>query len=100
MLYARMVEAKDAVAMGLADELAPKGGAEAAAREKAKALAAMPPYAFAAAKRQLWLAPQSLEAALEAEALAQAACFTTAEFVEGRAAFRDRRPPNFRRPAS
>jgi enoyl-CoA hydratase/carnithine racemase len=92
-----MVEAKDAVGIGLADELAPKGGAEARARERAAALAAMPSYAFAAAKRQLWLAPQSLEAALEAEALAQAACFTTADFAEGRAAFRDKRSPDFRR---
>jgi 2-(1,2-epoxy-1,2-dihydrophenyl)acetyl-CoA isomerase len=100
LLYAKMVEAKEAVAVGLADELAPRGGAEALARERAKALAAMPPYAFAAAKRQLWLAPQSLEAALEAEALAQAACFTTADFAEGRAAFRDKRPPSFRRPAT
>jgi enoyl-CoA hydratase/carnithine racemase len=100
MLYARMVAAKDAVAMGLADEFSSKGAAEALARERAAALAAMPPYAFAAAKRQLWLAPQSLEAALEAEALAQAACFTTSEFAEGRAAFRDKRPPNFRRPTS
>jgi 2-(1,2-epoxy-1,2-dihydrophenyl)acetyl-CoA isomerase len=97
LLYARMVEAKDAVGIGLADELAPKGGAEARAGERAAALAAMPSYAFAAAKRQLWLAPQSLEAALEAEALAQAACFTTADFAEGRAAFRDKRSPDFRR---
>jgi enoyl-CoA hydratase/carnithine racemase len=100
LLYARMIEAKEAVAVGLADELAPRGGAEAQARERAKTLAAMPPYAFAAAKRQLWLAPQSLEAALEAEALAQAACFTTADFAEGRAAFRDKRQPSFRRPAT
>jgi enoyl-CoA hydratase/carnithine racemase len=100
LLYARMVEAKEAVALGLADELTPLGGAEAVARERAKALAAMPTYAFAAAKRQLWLAPQSLAAALESEALAQAACFTTGDFAEGRAAFRDRRPPSFRRPAS
>ena len=96
LLHARMVPARDAVDMGLADEIAPPGGAEEAARERARALAAMPPFAFAVAKRQLGLWPESLEAALEMEALGQAGCFGAAEFREGFAAFAEKRPPDFR----
>ena len=56
----------------------------------------MPPHAFAITKRQLGLWPTSLEGALEMEAMAQAACFSTSEFAEGRAAFGDKRTPVFR----
>ena len=63
---------------------------------RAQELAAMPPHAFSIAKRQLGLWPTSLEGALEMEAMAQAACFSTSEFPEGRAAFREKRAPNFR----
>ncbi len=96
LLYARMVKAKDAYDVGLADELVDDNEVEARAVECAQELAAMPPHAFAIAKRQLGLWPTSLEGALEMEAMAQAACFSTAEFAEGRAAFRDKRAPNFR----
>ena len=96
LLFARMVTAKDAVAIGLADHLAPKGEAVARAMEAACELAAMPPHAFGLAKRQLALAPLSFEAALEAEALAQSLSFLSAESAEGRAAFREKRAPKFR----
>ena len=75
LLHARMVKAAEAVKMGLADEIAPQGRAEETATERALALASMPPFAFALAKRQLGLWPGSLDAALEMEALAQAGCF-------------------------
>ncbi len=96
LLYAQMVKAKDAYDVGLADELVDDDEVEARAVECAQELAAMPPHAFAIAKRQLGLWPTSLEGALEMEAMAQAACFSTSEFAEGRAAFRDKRAPNFR----
>jgi enoyl-CoA hydratase/carnithine racemase len=87
LLFARMVKAEDAVAMGLADHLATALAGE---------LAAMPPHAFGLAKRQLALAPLSFEAALEAEAMAQSLCFVGDEAAEGRSAFREKRAPKFR----
>lgn len=97
LLYAKMVKAADAVKMGLTDELVPEGSAEEVAVERAQELAAMPPFAFAIAKRQLGLAPVSLDAALEMEALAQAGCFGADEFREGFTAFMEKRDPEFRR---
>ena len=97
LLFARNVPAAEAVAMGLADRLAAKGEAAALATKLALELAAMPPHAFALAKRQLALAPQSFEAALEQEAMAQSLCFLGEELTEGRAAFLEKRPPRFRR---
>ena len=96
LLFARMVAAKDAVAMGLADHLAPKGGAVTRATELARELAAMPPHAFGLAKRQLALAPLSFDAVLEAEAMAQSLCFLGEELTEGRKAFQEKRAPRFR----
>lgn len=97
LLYARMVKAPDAVKMGLADEMVPEGTATEVATERALELAAMPPFAFAVAKRQLGLWPGSLEGALEMEALAQAGCFGAGEFREGFVAFMEKRDPDFRR---
>ena len=59
-------------------------------------LAAMPPHAFGLVKRHLAMAPLSLESTLEMEAMAQSLGFSGPEFAEGRAAFADKRKPNFR----
>ena len=96
LLYAKLLKGKAAVEAGLADELVADGGAGARAVALAAELAAMPPHAFALAKRQLALQPASLDAALEMEAMGQALSFHTHEFAEGRAAFKEKRPPRFR----
>ncbi len=97
LLYARMYRGAEAYDAGLADEIVPEGEAEARALELAGELAAMPPHAFALAKRHLAMAPTSLETALELEVMAQSLAFTGPESEEGRAAFRDKRTPNFRK---
>ncbi len=95
LLYARMLKGAAALEAGLADEMVADGETDSRAVELAGELAAMPPYAYAIAKRQLGLFPTSLEAALEMEAMAQSACFTGSEFAEGRAAFLEKRSPDF-----
>jgi len=96
LLRARMLKGKDAVDFGLADELVPDGGAEARAIELAQELAEMPPHVFALTKRHLAMEPQTLEAALEMEALSQSLAFVGGELAEGRAAFAEKRKPKFR----
>ncbi len=97
LIYARAYKGKDALALGLADEITPDGGAEARAVGLATELADMPAFPFALAKRHLAMAPIALDAALELEAVSQAACFTSADHAEGRAAFVEKRAPKFRR---
>lgn len=96
LLYARMYKGQEAYEAGLADEIAAEGAAETRALELAGELAAMPPHAFALSKRHLAMAPATLEATLEMEAMAQSLAFNGPEFEEGRAAFRARRKPAFR----
>jgi 2-(1,2-epoxy-1,2-dihydrophenyl)acetyl-CoA isomerase len=96
LLYAEMRKGQDAVDVGLADELVSDGQAEARAVERAQALAAMPPHAFALTKRHLAMEPQSLEDALEMEAMSQSLAFASSELEEGRTAFLEKRKPNFR----
>jgi 2-(1,2-epoxy-1,2-dihydrophenyl)acetyl-CoA isomerase len=96
LLYARMYRGKEAYEAGLADEIAAEGAAETRALELAAELAAMPPHAFALCKRHLAMAPGTLEATLEMEAMAQSLAFNGPEFEEGRAAFRAKRKPAFR----
>ena len=97
LLYARTLKGAAALAAGLADELVGDDEVEARALRCATELARQPPFAFAMAKRQLGLWPVDLTAALEMEATAQSACFASAEFAEGRAAFADKRAPQFRK---
>ena len=96
LLYAKMLKGRDALEAGLADELVADGGAEARAVELAAELAAQPPHAFALTKRHLAMQPQTLEAALEMEAMAQSLSFVGPELAEGRAAFAEKRKPKFR----
>lgn len=96
LLYAEMRKGQDAVDVGLADELVSDGQAEARAIERAQVLAAMPPHAFALTKRHLAMEPQSLEEALEMEAMSQSLAFVGSELEEGRTAFLEKRKPDFR----
>jgi 2-(1,2-epoxy-1,2-dihydrophenyl)acetyl-CoA isomerase len=96
LLYARMLKGRAALEAGLADEVVADGGAAERAVALARELMAMPPHAFALAKRQLALQPATLDAALEMEAIGQALSQQTGEFAEGRTAFLEKRAPKFR----
>ena len=97
LLYAEMLKGQAAIDVGLADELVADGEAETRAIERAQALAKMPPHAFALTKRHLAMEPQTLEEALEMEAMSQSLAFVGSELEEGRSAFLEKRKPDFRK---
>lgn len=96
MLTGAPVTGEMAFQLGLADYVCEPGTALAEARAIAKTLGASAPLATAMTKALLNRGPLSLEDTLQAEMDAQAILFTTADFSEGRAAFSERRPANFR----
>ena len=97
MLSGRRLGADEALAWGLVSELVDADGLPARAAELAAALAALPTTAIALHKRLFDAAAlHTLDEQLELEAHLQAAAAATADFAEGVAAFRERRPPSFR----
>jgi len=94
-LDGKPVSAEAAVAAGLADLDVEDGTVMTRAIEDAERLAALPQQAFARLKHLLRQSSGTdpLNLALEAEA--QVACLTGPEFVEGYAAFKEKRPPDF-----
>lgn len=97
ILSARMVDADEALRIGLYQGVFPAAELEAAVRSYARALAAKPPLALAAAKRSLAASPDAdLVTMLELERAAQMRLFATADVAEGIAAFNEKRAPSFR----
>jgi enoyl-CoA hydratase/carnithine racemase len=96
LMLSEQATAPDALAMGLIDVVTEPGSAVAAAREDARTLAAGPPLALAAIKAAFARYPASREQLLELETETQVAMYMSADFAEGIAAFRERRPPGFR----
>ena len=97
LLTARIVDAQQALRLGLVTELAPAGMLEARVYELADRLAGLAPLSARWHKQilQTVLANPSL-AGLSAEAEALPfACFDTEDFQEGRRAFLEKRRPNF-----
>jgi enoyl-CoA hydratase len=96
ILTGEPVTAEEALRIGLVNEIAPEGGAVDRAVEVASAIAAQAPLSVATAKRLLDRGPTlPLETALELERDAVSMLFTTADRVEGVAAFTEKRPPRF-----
>jgi enoyl-CoA hydratase/carnithine racemase len=93
LLYCETLRAAKALAIGLVDHLAPKGGALEAALARAEALANIAPQSIAMVKSYY---VQGLAETLEWERNAQSLVAMTADHAEGKAAFLEKRAPNFR----
>ncbi|AXB78722.1 enoyl-CoA hydratase/isomerase family protein [Novosphingobium sp. P6W] len=99
LLYTgEMVDAAQACAWGLVSEVTPPEGLLPRVREIAAQIAARAPIAAETAKLNLHAAHQMpYDKAIEYERDLQAICFATADAAEGRAAFAERRTPDFQR---
>ena len=96
ILFGRTFTAEDGIGWGIAGETTAAGEVLDRARTLAAELAAGPTTAYAESKRLLLEAPAlGLDAALEAEALAQIRCGGTADHAAAVAAFLGRERPVF-----
>jgi 2-(1,2-epoxy-1,2-dihydrophenyl)acetyl-CoA isomerase len=95
-LTGELVEAQRLLALGLVNRVVPAAQLAAATREWAERLCAAAPQAVRRVKRAVYLADgASLEEMLDYELEAQLACFNSADFLEGLAAFLEKREPKF-----
>ncbi len=92
LLYPDQIDGREAERIGLVDRIVPKGGALEKARELASFLAQQAPLPIALTKRML---AEGLDAALERERDWQTMCFLSADHLEGRTAFMEKRAPVF-----
>lgn len=92
------VSAERALAWGLVSEVVPQGDLMARATAIAAVIASRAPIAAETAKANLKAAvSMPLEKAIEYERDLQTICFATEDAAEGRAAFKEKRSPVFRR---
>ncbi|MBV9110303.1 MAG: enoyl-CoA hydratase [Gemmatimonadetes bacterium] len=97
ILSARMVDAQEALRIGLFQRVFAADAFEGEVRSFARELASKPPLALAAAKFSLSASPDAdLEAMLEIEREAQMRLFRSADVREGIAAFHEKRPAVFK----
>lgn len=91
-----IISAQEALGLGLVNRVVPVEGLDAAVDALARRLAASPGVALAKIKAGLRQGENGdLRSALEFEAVNQAACFRSADFREGVAAFLEKRQANF-----
>ena len=96
LLYARNYVGDQAGEAGIVDDVVDDDQVDERALELAKELIRLPSHTIALTKRLLDVPAGNLEAALEAEAMAQALCFAGEDFPEGVAAFMEKRKPRFK----
>jgi 2-(1,2-epoxy-1,2-dihydrophenyl)acetyl-CoA isomerase len=94
----RMVDAQEALALGIVAKVVPHEALVETAMAYASTLAKQPPSALALTRRALThSATSTLEDQLAFEWVNQRACLAAPEFQEGVAAFREKREPDFAR---
>ncbi|MBV9510441.1 MAG: enoyl-CoA hydratase/isomerase family protein [Caulobacteraceae bacterium] len=96
MMSGRVLDAATAERQGLVDQLAPAGQALTQALELAEAVAKAAPLSNGMIKAVLARGPSSLEEVMAAEADAQGILYGSDDFQEGRHAFLEKRPSQFK----
>lgn len=92
LMSGRMVDAAEALAIGMVDRVVPSGDLAVEGAKLASTFAAAPPIAIAGIKRAIELAERNdLESQLELESEHQLRCFQSADATEGMAAFFEKR---------
>ena len=96
MMTGDIVDAAEALRIGLVNRVVPADRLEAEATALAELLAARPPRSLRAIKRGVYASDErSLDETLDFETASQLECFTTEDASEGVAAFFEKRPPRF-----
>lgn len=96
LLTGRMVDAREAHSMGLVNEAVAAEHLDAAVDRLVQWFRNGPPVALRFTKQALQRnIDRDFEAAVDFETYAQAFCLQTRDFLEGSAAFREKRPPQF-----
>jgi enoyl-CoA hydratase/carnithine racemase len=96
MMTGRMVEAEEALRIGMVDQLVERDSVLEAARALATAFASAAPHPVAAIKRAVYASERNdLERQIEMESDSQLEAFRSADAAEGMAAFFEKRKPNF-----
>ena len=95
ILTGRIIDADEALAIGLVNRVVPDGRVLEEARATALLMARKGPLALRAAKLALGVSAYGPEAGHAGERLAQAILFESSDKLEGMTAFLERRPPRF-----
>ena len=97
MMTGRIVDANEALAIGMVDRVVPAAELASETAKLAQSLAAGPPIAIAGIKRALAASERNdLRTQLELEAEHQVQAFQSRDAAEGMNAFYEKRPPAFR----